>query len=373
MRRILLFAAILMAAIQLSAAPVDVRTAQSKAQNFVQQQLYGGRLLAPITGEMKLAHVEMNSQKLDRAVYYIFNSQNGYVIVSGDDRAEEILGYGDRPLDFNTIPCNMKSWLATYKVQIEYLQAHEGMRVETPSMMAPSLRIPSVEPLLTALWDQEAPYWNQCVINGTQCLTGCPATSAAMVFHYWKYPDYLTPEVPAYRCELSTSSWGGVTYVNVPALPPVNFDWDNMLDRYTSGYNTAQANAVATLMRYVGQAEHMAYGSASVGSGVDADSVILIANAFKFFGYDEETVRMVKKTTSYSGGTTLYTDAEWAAMIQEELIEERPVATPSMLMAMTLTPTSITSTSVGVVRATTTMRSMPSMAAVRSLTSISRW
>ncbi len=325
MRRILLFAAILMAAIQLSAAPVDVRTAQSKAQNFVQQQLYGGRLLAPITGEMKLAHVEMNSQKLDRAVYYIFNSQNGYVIVSGDDRAEEILGYGDRPLDFNTIPCNMKSWLATYKVQIEYLQAHEGMRVETPSMMAPSLRIPSVEPLLTALWDQEAPYWNQCVINGTQCLTGCPATSAAMVFHYWKYPDYLTPEVPAYRCELSTSSWGGVTYVNVPALPPVNFDWDNMLDRYTSGYNTAQANAVATLMRYVGQAEHMAYGSASVGSGVDADSVILIVNAFKLFGYDEETVRMVKKTTSYSGGTTLYTDAEWAAMIQEELIEERPI------------------------------------------------
>ena len=325
MRRILLFAAILMAAIQLSAAPVDVRTAQSKAQNFVQQQLYGGRLLAPITGEMKLAHVEMNSQKLDRAVYYIFNSQNGYVIVSGDDRAEEILGYGDRPLDFNTIPCNMKSWLATYKVQIEYLQAHEGMRVETPSMMAPSLRIPSVEPLLTALWDQEAPYWNQCVINGTQCLTGCPATSAAMVFHYWKYPDFLTPEVPAYRCELSTSSWGGTTYVNVPALPPVNFDWDNMLDRYTSGYNTAQANAVATLMRYVGQAEHMAYGSASVGSGVDADSVILIVNAFKLFGYDEETVRMVKKTTSYSGGTTLYTDAEWAAMIQEELIEERPI------------------------------------------------
>ena len=325
MRRILLFAAILMAAIQLSAAPVDVRTAQSKAQNFVQQQLYGGRLLAPITGEMKLAHVEMNSQKLDRAVYYIFNSQNGYVIVSGDDRAEEILGYGDRPLDFNTIPCNMKSWLATYKVQIEYLQAHEGMRVETPSMMAPSLRIPSVEPLLTALWDQEAPYWNQCVINGTQCLTGCPATSAAMVFHYWKYPDFLTPEVPAYRCELSTSSWGGTTYVNVPALPPVNFDWDNMLDRYTSGYNTAQANAVATLMRYVGQAEHMAYGSASVGSGVDADSVILIVNAFKLFGYDEETVRMVKKTSSYSGGTTLYTDAEWAAMIQEELIEERPI------------------------------------------------
>ena len=279
--------------------------------------------MAPISGEMKLAHTEMNSKMLDRAVFYIFNSQNGYVIVSGDDRAEEILGYGDAPLNINTIPCNMRGWLETFKEQIEYLQAHEGMQVVTPSMMAPALRTASVEPLLTALWDQEAPYWNMCKINGYQCLTGCPATSAAMVFHYWKYPDFETPEIPAYKCELSTSSWGGTTYVNVPALPPVTFDWDNMLDRYTSGYNTTQANAVATLMRYVGQAEHMAYGVD--GSGIDADSVVLIADAFKLLGYDEETVQVVKKTSAYSGGQTLYTDAEWAAIMQEELSEGRPI------------------------------------------------
>ena len=324
MRRILLFAVVLLAAIQLSAAPVDMRTAQAKAQNFVQQKLYSGKLRAPISGEMKLAHAEMNSKMLDRAVFYIFNSKNGYVIVSGDDRAEEILGYGDAPLDINTMPRNMRGWLETYKEQIEYLQANPGLMVETPSMNAPA-RIPTVEPLLTALWDQEAPYWNQCIINGSQCLTGCPATSAAMVFHYWKYPDFETPEVPGYRCELSTGYWSS-SYVNVAALPPVTFDWDNMLDRYTSGYSTAQASAVATLMRYVGQAERMAYGtSAAGGSGVDADSVSLIADAFKFFGYDEESVQVVKKTSAYSGGTTLYTDAEWAELIQTEMIEGRPV------------------------------------------------
>lgn len=326
MKKFLLLAAALLAAVQLSAAPVDISTAQAKAQSFVQQKMYGGKLAAPIMGEMKLAHAEMNSKMLDRAVYYIFNSNNGYVIVSGDDRAEEILGYGDHPLDINTIPCNMKAWLATYKEQIEYLQAHEGMRVETPSMMSPSLRIASVEPLLTAKWDQESPYWNQCKINGVQCLTGCPATSAAMVFHYWKYPDFETPEVPAYRCALSTSAWGAASYVNVAALPPVTFDWEHMRDTYTGNYTTQEADAVATLMRYIGQAEHMEYGnSAAGGSGVNADSVILIANAFKFFGYDEETVRMVKKTSSYSGGTTLYTDTQWAAMIQEELAEGRPI------------------------------------------------
>ena len=70
----------------------------------------------------------------------------------------------------------------------------------------------------------------------------------------------------------------------------------------------------------------MAYGtSAAGGSGVDADSVSLIADAFKFFGYDEESVRVVKKTSAYSGGTTIYTDAEWAELIQTEMIEGRPV------------------------------------------------
>ena len=321
MKRILFFVAVLFAAIQVSAAPVDQMTALAKAQHFVQQYSHGSMLMAPIARDFKLAYVEMNSQKLDRAVYYIFNSSNGFVIVSGDDRAEEILGYGSNQLDMNTIPCNMRAWLGTYKEQIEYLQAHEGMQVETPSMMAPSLRATSVEPLLTANWDQESPYWNQCKINNTQCLTGCPATSAAMVFYYWKYPDFPTPEVPSYRFDMG-SSWSS-NYVTVPALPSVTFDWDNMLDNYTSGYTTAQANAVATLMRYVGQAEHMEYGSD--GSGIDADSAFLIADAFKFFGYDEETVRLVKKTSAYSGGQTLYTDAEWAALIQEELSEERPI------------------------------------------------
>lgn len=318
MRRVLLFAAVLLAAIQLSAGPVDLRAAQHKAQAFVQQKNYGGRLNAPLRGELRLAHAEMNSKMFDRAVYYIFNSDNGYVIVSGDDRAEEILGYGDAPLDFNTIPCNMRAWLDTYKEQIEYLQAHPDLKVDRSSFNAPS-RIPSVEPLLTALWDQEAPYWNMCKINNQQCLTGCPATSAAMVMHYWKYPDFETDQVPAYKCHLYTGYYSS-TYVNVEALPPVTFDWDNMLDRYSGGYNSAQANAVATLMRYVGQAERMEYGtSAAGGSGISTDSVSLIVDMYKFFGYDEETVRLVRKTGSNASNEV------WGGLIQEELSEGRPI------------------------------------------------
>ena len=309
MRRILLFAAVLFAAFQLSAAPVDWRAAQAKAQSFVNEHLYDGRLRSPISGEMKLAHTEMNSKAVNRPVYYIFNSSNGYVIVSADDRAEVVLGYGDYPLDINNIPCNMRAWLATFREQIEYLQAHEGLQVETPSMLKASFNTPSVAPLLTALWDQEAPYWNQCVINGYQCLTGCPATSLAMVFHYWKYPRQQTPAVPSY-----TMSQYGVV---LPELQPTVFDWDNMLDEYKNGYNDVQAAAVAHLMRYIGQAEEMDYTIS--GSGAYGKDVL---RAVKFFEYDQNA-QLLFKTDDL--GYANYTDAQWGNMIQAELEAGRPI------------------------------------------------
>ena len=314
MKKILFLTVALLATGQLWAGPVDVTAARETARCFVAERKYNGKLLAPISGELNLVYTEINSQKLDRAVFYVFNTGNGFVIVSGDDRAEAILAYGDQPFDINKIPCNMRAWLDTYKEQLEFLQAHQDLEVEKPSMMAPLLRIASVEPLLTAMWDQSVPYYNQCKFNGIQCLTGCPATSAAMVFHYWKYPDFETNEVPAYQCYMGLA---GIPYITIPELPPVTFDWDNMLDIYWGNqYSTVQANAVATLMRYVGQAEHMEYGSNA--SGLDVDSASLIAEAFMFFDYDKETVRLVKKTSQYS-------NAEWATMIQNELAERRPI------------------------------------------------
>ena len=143
-------------------------------------------------------------------------------------------------------------------------------------MKAPS-RAQNVSPLLSARWDQTAPFYNQCIFNNVQCLTGCPATSLAQVFYYWKYPTAATPSLSGY-----TSS--GYT---IPSLPSTTFDWANMKDFYgywgTSG-TAAQKAAVATLMRYIGQAEHMDYGPN--GSGISSSRTDLIATACKTFGYD---------------------------------------------------------------------------------------
>ena len=326
MKKLFLFLTTAILAMSLSAAPVDQAMAKKIAQNFLTSELYAGQIMAPAATHPVLLKAEMGSAKLNTPVYYIYNTSTTFIVVAGDDRADEILMVGDRPLrDINNLPLGMQDMLGQYKDQIMFLQEHPGLQptsVETPN---PSFNATTYGPLLTCNWDQEAPYYNQCKFGSYQCLTGCPATSASMVFYFWKYPTAATPVVPGYKSTISVSSYSSKSYTH-SALPSTTFDWANMLDSYTGSYTTAQGTAVATLMHYVGQAERMGYGTSSAGgSGVSVDSVCNIRDAFTFFGYDSSTTRFVKKTSAYSGGSTLYTDSQWAAMIQEEMAAGRPI------------------------------------------------
>ena len=326
MKKILLFLTAAMITASMMAAPVDQFTAMQKAKSFLTNELYAGKMMSPAALQPVLLKAEMGNAKLNEPVYYIFNTSTTFLVVAGDDRAEEILMIGDRPLsNVNSLPLGLQDMLGQYKDQIMFLQEHPGLRPTSVEAPTPSFNAATYGPLLTCNWDQEAPYYNQCKFGSYQCLTGCPATSASMVFYYWKYPTGATPAVPGYKSTISYSSYGSKSYTH-SALPSTTFDWANMLDSYTGSYTTAQGTAVATLMHYVGQAERMGYGtSAAGGSGVSVDSVCNIRDAFTFFGYDSSTTRFVKKTSAYSGGTTLYSDSQWAALIQEEMAAGRPI------------------------------------------------
>ena len=306
---------LLMAAIQVTAADIDLPTAKAAAREFIMNSLVGPRLAGQPGEAVRLLHVEANSTRTNQAVYYIFNSNQGFVIVSGDDRAQRILAYGDRPLDMKRMPENMRFWLSTYKRQLEFLQANPGITVDCPKINQ-QWKTPTVHPMLTSLWDQAEPYNYHCpVVNGELSLTGCPATSLSQVFYYWKYPVGPTPEVPSY-----INTYAGAT---VPALPSTTFDWDNMLDEYVEGaYTDEQGDAVAWLMRYVGQVEHMGYSPE--GSGAQASDIL---RAVKFFGYDEEADVVMKSMADGFGNEMMqiYTDEQWAEMLQKELFEGRPV------------------------------------------------
>ena len=332
MRKILPLLAAIAVAFQLSAAPVDVSTAKNKAQQYLAQKVYAGKYMAPGATDAKLIKTEMG-ENAQTPVYYIFNTATTFVIVSGDDRAEEILAYGDKPLILERIPKNMQVWLDGYKEQLDWLLTHPDAKVSKPTTFKSRDLVNNVTgPLMTALWDQTAPYNNLChfTYSGTtyECYTGCPATSASMVLYYWKYPIDPVGPVAAYTATLDLGYWNSVTYTYA-ALPQVTFDWDNMKDKYGTWYDengtthnepytTEEGSAVATLMRYVGQAEHMMYGTAAAGgSGIYTTDAQNVADMFIEFGYDEATTHLVLKSS--------YNETSWANLLQTEIAEGRPV------------------------------------------------
>ena len=288
------------------AGNVDSNAALAKAIQFMNAQP-GTRYMAS-SSTLKLAYAEPSSIDAKSSVFYVFNATDGsgFVIVSGEDRAEEILGYGDYTLDMNVIPDNMRWWLNQYKRQIEFLQQNPTLEVTTPSQLnASNLRL-TVAPMLTCQWDQESPYWNQCpTYGGSTCLTGCVATAMAQVMYKWKYPAVL-PAVSAYTT--------ATRHISMSALPGTTVDWDSMTDTYSNSSSSAAKAAVATLMRYCGQACKMDYDNANNGgSGAYCEDQL---DGMKLFGYN-------------SGATCLdrdnYSASAWNTMMQEDLAAGRPI------------------------------------------------
>ena len=149
-------------AANMTAANVDASSAQAKAVRFMNSQA-GTRFMAS-NANMRLTHTESSKVKAGAADFFVFNYDGGgFVIVSGDDRAEEILAYGSHNFDMDNLPCNVAWWMSQYKEQIEYLLANPSLEVDTPSkLMSGKLTATTVNKLVSCTWDQEAPFYNQC-------------------------------------------------------------------------------------------------------------------------------------------------------------------------------------------------------------------
>ena len=311
MKNMLFLAALMLAAFQALAGNIDVNTAQSSAVRFLQSRATRGAMTAPT---VKWTH-EVKSSIATQAAYYIVNTDCGYVIVAGDDRAREILAYGEGQLtNLNDLPEAMQMFLDMYQKQMEYLQAHPGLVVQKGINRGGV----SVGPLLTTAWNQGKPYNMKTPKKGSgqdpYCKVGCSAVALAQVMRYWEYPK-VSPALPGYTCPTSG-------YV-IEDLPEYTFDWANMRDSYPSSSSgidqipDAQIDAISWFMRYVGQAETMDYGLDK--SGAEREEIML---ALRTFGYRDAHV--IEKW-DFDDGTVNYTEEEWGELIQSELLAGRPL------------------------------------------------
>ena len=302
-------------ATQLPAADVDLATAQQAARSFLAKQVTNGRLNAPAATNLKLVKAEASVAKPSAVDYYIFNSSKSYVVVAGDDLAPQILMYGEEgSLDLNNIPPAMQWLLNKYKYQIDGIKAGTLEPLKLPRRATAA-----IPPMVTANWDQGEPYNNHAPTSGgTHAYTGCPATSLGMCFYKWKWPE-------TYPALSALSVSGGLS---CPALSERAADWGNIIDEYTGptnySYTSAQADAVAWLMRYVGQACNMEYSTS--GSGATDPE---IHQACLTFGYTDAQLltltEIVSSGWSYTNSAQNYTDAGWNNYMMNELQNGRPI------------------------------------------------
>ena len=140
MKKVLLLLATVMTAMSLWAAPVNLSTAKAKAQNYLVKEMYAGRIMSPAALEPVLLKAEMGL--LNQPVFYIFNTESTFIVVAGDDRADEILMIGDRPLrNIDNLPLGLRDMLGQYKdISTSTIEGYDflSLRISSSSLSTAS-------------------------------------------------------------------------------------------------------------------------------------------------------------------------------------------------------------------------------------------
>jgi len=286
MKKVLLIVTLTVLTITATAGEVTVKKALQQARAFMSQKESNLQLVA--------------QDKSEQPAWYVFapaKKNSGYVIMAGDDRVSQVLGYTDEgSFDLDNLPENMQWWLKGCTEQIQWLREGKASVSRAPEGRQ------AVAPMLTTKWGQDGPYNLQTpVINSQHAPTGCMPTALAQILYYWK------SAAGAAALEAYTTS---TKQINMPALPATTFNYALMQDEYDRDDTGAAAQEVAKLMLYCGQAFKVDYQE--LESGASGGSDVFVNNFF--FDIHGRDIKRVNESS-----------AEWDADLYNEMKAGRPI------------------------------------------------
>ena len=281
MKKLSLFAALLLGIASLQAAPVSREEARSLGQKFVQTRFE----LSRQSSDLNLVYAMPS--------FYVFNvGENGFVILSSDDSYRPIIGYSDEGI-FN--PDDMAPALQRYLTKIDESRRNRTSVSATPAVTADwnALRSRGClvsrhggredEYIVETKWNQNYPYNAMCPADasgpGGHAYAGCVATAASQLMRYWNFPEQgrgqkcYNHETYGQQC----ANFGTTTY-----------DWANMPTSISANSPQAQIDAIATLHYHVGVALEMGYGPS--GSGAVTSRLTELMPQYFFYTSDMKMV-----------------------------------------------------------------------------------
>ena len=276
----------------LNANPIGKEKAQNIAQKFAQSQ-FGSEQKAD---ELQLVYTGVASRYTD--CFYVYNvGEEGFVIVSADDRFRPIVGYSD---EGSFDPANIAPEFAFYMdriiearssrnaVAIDHV-AEEWQSVAANGKLLSRNGGRGVDFLCQTRWNQDSPY-NLYAPEasggpGERCYAGCVATAMSQVMKYWNHPLQGTGSHT-----YNSGGWWGPHYYNLYAnFGATTYDWDNMPVKITNSSPEEQIDAIATLMYHCGVSVEM--GFASDGSGANSEDVPYAISTYFSYSNQAELLR----------------------------------------------------------------------------------
>ena len=285
----------------LEANPVDQATATAVAAKFMG------------TNDLHLSATYPTDNNI--AAFYVFNTADGFVIVSADDCETPIIGYSrEGRFDPNNVPIQMEDYLHDFIARIQYgiekhIEADEATAkqwemAKTTGKLNDSKSTKAVAPLLTDKWNQGCLYNSLCPTMSGPCghaEVGCVAVAMAQIMRYWGYP---------------TTGWGTHSYTNAGLTLSADFgnttyDWEHMPDSLTENSSEAEIEAVATLLYHCGVSVEMNYSP----NGSNSNSSKIPDALIRYFYYSKHIHR--EKRSDFS-------DEEWLSLLKSNLDLQRP-------------------------------------------------
>lgn len=304
----LLFVTLSIAGIAANAQDSATERAQATAERFFTQGAGETRSSAGILTKVWDSNIlNVTRGTAEEPTFHAFAANNGrgFAIVANEGTESPVIGYSfdDTLPEADNIPEGFKSYLAEFDREIKRARSSITRAAVTDQATLGN----AVVELNTAKWAQGAPFNQLCPQkSGYPTKTGCIATAFAIIMRHHKWPASGTGTV--YNPVTGEKIALGHTY-----------DWDNMPLEYASGnYTEKQATEVATVMRDIGFAYGLDYGTGSTGGTENA------ARMHKYFGYNN----LPELTSTGNGATQRFVvnnDDQWIKKIKESLDDSCPI------------------------------------------------
>ena len=225
-------------------------------------------------------------QDADAPLFYVFNGENAFVVVSAEKRTKSVLAYStSQNFDPENIIPPVRMWLDSYRRQIQAAKGSSPLPSKIRQYATDDSIIRRVEPLLRSQWGQGYQYNLLCPKDDKNssghCVTGCVATALAQLAYYFRWPDN----------GVGSYSYTHSKYGTIAAdFSKGYYNYNNMCDA------PSQINrSISSLIAHLGASVDMDYGPS--GSGMYNHKAAYVLRTY--FKFNPETQYIFRDSTNH--------------------------------------------------------------------------